>query len=92
MLGKFYVITLNCSNRSVPNEAIERALEAYDWLRFAPDSYYVYTYTQTAETIYRIIKPILNEQDLILVGEIAVANRHGWASSIAVEWFQKPRD
>ena len=91
MSGKYYVITLNCS-KAVPNDAIERALGAYEWLRFAPNTYYAYTYATEATGLYNLLKPLLDANDFILVAEISIPNRHGWGAKIAADWFNQVRN
>lgn len=92
MIGKYYVVTLNCGTRKVPNDAIERALaQPYDWLRFSPNCYFVYAYASSPQSIYNLLKPLLDAQDLILIVPIDPSPRYGWTSKLAVDWFNKFR-
>lgn len=94
MQGKYFSVTLNCGPRNPPNDAIERALaQPYDWLRFSRDVYYVYAppALPTAEGLYYQLKPLLHPDDLVLVTELNGAQRYGWVSSVAAEWFNRHR-
>ncbi|WP_374593477.1 hypothetical protein [Sphingosinicella sp.] len=90
MLGKFFAITLNYKD-GPRTEAIQKALSGYDWLRFSSNTYYVYSFSHDAKVLYDLIRPLLGKTDDILVVELSIANRQGWASKIAVDWLQKAR-
>lgn len=90
MLGKFFVITINYKG-GIKTDAIQQALGSHDWLRFSSNTYYVYSYLLDATMIYNIVRPVLDPKDDILVVEANVANRHGWASQVAVNWLKKAR-
>jgi hypothetical protein len=92
MAGKFFVVTLNCAARPVPNDAIERMLGSYDWLRFSADTYYVYSQTVTNPmNVYALVKSVIHADDQVVVVEIQPQQRYGWTSQVAIEWFNKAR-
>lgn len=92
MFGRYFVVTLNCGPRNPPNEAIEGALAPpFDWLRFSRDCYFVYAFGSSASAIYNLLRPLLHSEDLILVSEVDAAQRYGWVSQLAVNWFTKYR-
>ena len=92
MAGSFYVVSLNCAARPVPNDAIERMLSSYDWLRFSGDTYYVYSATPTQPmNIYALVKAVLHAEDQVVVVEIKAEARYGWTSQVAIDWFNRPR-
>ena len=90
MLGRFFVITINYKD-GLKNDAVQKALGAFDWMRFASNTYYVYSYITNAKALYDLIKPVLDPKDDVLVVEANLANRQGWASKVAVEWLQQAR-
>ena len=90
MVGKFFVITLNYKGGQ-KSEAIQGALAAFEWMRFASNSYYVYSNHQRASELYEIVRPVLDPTDDILVVEVSIANRKGWASKVAVDWLNRAR-
>ena len=90
MFGKFFIITINYKG-GLKSDAIQQALGAHDWLRFSANTYYVYSYILDASGIYNLVRPVLDPKDDIVVVEANLANRHGWASKVAVDWLKKAR-
>ena len=91
-MAGYYVVTLNCGTRAVPDEAIKTALGGQDdWLRFANGVYYVYSRWSDAAGIYKSIKPLLHQDDFVLVSRTEAGDLYGWGSQIVVDWFAKTR-
>ena len=91
-MAGYYIISVNCGTRPVPNDAIQNVLNAQeDWLRFGGDTYYVFSRVMTARQLYDQIKPVLHGDDFILVSNANVADLYGWGTQMVVDWFAKSR-
>lgn len=89
-MPKFFTIMLNCAARPVPNDKIQGVLDraSLDWLRYSPNQYLL-KFDGEAINIYSAIKPVLHSEDNLLVMEVNIANRWGWASKLATDWIRK---
>ena len=89
-MAKHYAVLLNTKGALPTNESIESALATVvtDWLRFAKGQYLVYT-NHDAEAVSNAVRPLLLAGDHIIVLEVNLGNRFGWASNLAINWIKK---
>jgi hypothetical protein len=90
-MSKHYIILMNHrGSKTAPTEQIEKTLDSLviDWLRFAPNQYLVYSAVEQQQ-LYTTVKPLLHVDDSILVLEVSLDNRAGWAPPVAVTWLRK---
>lgn len=90
-MNKFYAILINFVGSVKPlTRQVETALEAIpaDWLRLAPGQYIVHTNADT-QSVFQSVKRIVHSEDLVLVVEVNLTNRHGWVQQVAIDWISK---
>lgn len=89
---KHFVILINYNGSGgSPKEAVETKLSAIapDWMRFGVGQYVIASESEQADDTYLALKPLLHENDYILVLETDLSNRRGWAQPVAVNWVSR---
>ena len=89
-MQNIFAILINTDVRNTPVERIEGVLNgAKNWLRFAPNVYFVLTELDH-DAWYRRVRAVLNPVDSIMVVNTIETERAGWMSELAVNWFTTP--
>ncbi|MDR3428782.1 hypothetical protein [Silvimonas sp.] len=85
-----YVLMINPRGEMASNETIEGALYqvAKDWLRFARGQYLIAA-EGGPEPIFEAVRKSIKLNDDVVVIEINLSNRMGWASNLAINWIKK---
>jgi hypothetical protein len=93
MTRKFLHIAFNFYARPVKFEELKPAFnQALDWVTYAPNCWIVMT-SSDAEIWYRRLKPLLHDEDSMLICEINMAEALvGYLPGFAWEWIRKNTD
>jgi hypothetical protein len=91
MTRKFLHVGFNFEERPAPTKSIQKVLnKAFDWVRYAPNCYIVYT-SRDPQHWYGLLREVIDEDDNIFVVELNIENRQGWLPKSVWEWIKKPR-
>lgn len=84
-------IIINYKGSGSPRtKEVEAELDRHvsDWVRFAPNFYVVETQVDPG-LIYAGLKPLLHDDDSVLLLEVEIHRRWGWAPKLVVDWLSK---
>jgi hypothetical protein len=65
--------------------------EAIDWVRYAPNSWILWT-DKTPLEWYNLLKPHVHRDDSIFICVIDIKQRSGWLPKVIWDWINKPRN
>src|SRR5579871_5554399 len=91
MSGRFLNIWVQKSGflpMSTPE--LEKAFDlALDWYKFGSNNWIVWT-TADINTWYSRLRPLINDEDRLLITEVNPNGRNGWMAKDFWEWFTRP--
>jgi hypothetical protein len=92
MSGRFFQVSIRFDD-GVPKtkELVPAFDKALDWIRFAPNCWIVWS-NNSAETLYKRIKPLLSEKDHVFVVALDISERQGWMSKSFWDWLKQERE
>ena len=74
--------------RRIPAKQIDPIFDKLgDWIRINSTTWFLDT-SRTSEGIYRAIRPIMSEDDNLVIAPVSPSQVNGWGPSWVWEWFK----
>ena len=92
MTKRFYIISYDLKNPGRDYSSLYTAIKSdRDWQHPLESTWIVWT-TESANDIYKTVKPTLDSNDPIFISELNIMDRQGWLAKSCWEWIKQRMD